>query len=92
MKRSSVPPDPHWTIESLLDSHPEAAAVLLRNGMACVGCAKAPFETLVEAAREYRLDLASFLKELQMVANDPKRRGTPSTRSVRHQHRRGQSE
>lgn len=91
MKRFSVPPDPHWTIESLLDSHPEAAAILFRNGMACVGCAMAPFETLAEAAREYRLDLASILKELQMVASDPKTQGKHSKHGVRDQLRRGGS-
>jgi hybrid cluster-associated redox disulfide protein len=54
-----------WTIEALLITRPEAARILLRNGMACVGCVMAPFETVAEAAREYRLDLRSLLNELR---------------------------
>jgi hybrid cluster-associated redox disulfide protein len=65
MKRSSASPDPGWTIDSLLDHYPRAASVLLRHGMACVGCAMAPFETLADAAREYRLDPAEILAELR---------------------------
>jgi hybrid cluster-associated redox disulfide protein len=72
MKRSSAHIDPDWTIEALLDACPEALHVLLRHGMACVGCAMAPFETVAEAAREYGLDLSSFIGELQRVR--PRRR------------------
>jgi hybrid cluster-associated redox disulfide protein len=53
------------TIESLLAMRPDAATVLLRHGMACVGCVMARFETLAEAAREYRLDPRELLKELR---------------------------
>jgi hybrid cluster-associated redox disulfide protein len=52
------------TIESLLRQRPDAARIILRNGMACVGCPMAPFETLTKVAREYRLDLRSILDEL----------------------------
>jgi hybrid cluster-associated redox disulfide protein len=57
--------DAHQTIESLLARHPQAARVLLKHGMACVGCTMARFETLAEAAREYRVDLRALLNDLR---------------------------
>lgn len=74
MKPSSQQPQAHWTIEALLEACPGAAMVLTRHGMACVGCAMARFETLAEAAREYRIDLASLLEELRAVKHDQKKR------------------
>lgn len=76
MKRFSAHIDPNWTMEALLDVHPEAIHVLLRLGMACVGCTMAPFETVAEAAREYGLDLSTFIDELQRAG--PRRRHRPS--------------
>ena len=58
-------PDPNSTVQAVLEADPAVARVLLRHGMACVGCAMAPFETLAEAAREYRVDLPSLLAELR---------------------------
>lgn len=66
------------TIQALLDAHPPAAPVLMRHGMACVGCAMADFETLAEAAREYQVDLSGLLEELAMVC----RRGTEAPRKL----------
>ena len=54
-----------WTVETLLANWPEAADVLLRHGMACVGCVMARFETVAEAAHVYHLDLRSLLNELR---------------------------
>ena len=61
-------PDENSTIEALLRAHPTAARVLLRHGMACVGCAMAPYETLTEAAREYRLQPRALLEKLHIAA------------------------
>jgi hybrid cluster-associated redox disulfide protein len=83
MKRFSAQIDPDWTMEALLDARPEAMHVLLRHGMACIGCAMAPFETVVEAAREYDLDLSSFIDELQRAG--PRRRRRSGL--IGHRHR-----
>lgn len=61
------------TIAELLDAHPAAAEVLLRHGMACVGCTMTPFETLAEAACEYRIDLRSLLIELGFASGGSQR-------------------
>ena len=52
------------TIAELLDRDPAAARILLRHGMACIGCSMAPFETLADAAREYGVDPVVLLSEL----------------------------
>ena len=82
-----------WTVDTLLAKRPEAADVLLRHGMACVGCVMARFETVAEAARVYRLDLRSLLRELAEA-----RRGPPDgearrrSRAHRSGHRRRRKE
>ena len=70
MRRSSKHSMIHWTIEALLDAYPYAARVLIRHRMACVGCTMAPFESVAEAAAEYRVDLDAFLNELKKVGNE----------------------
>ncbi len=52
------------TVEALLQRHPAAVRVFLRHRMACPGCAMAPFETLEEVCRIYRVPVEAFLQEL----------------------------
>jgi hybrid cluster-associated redox disulfide protein len=44
------------TVADVIAASPVAATVLTARGMACVGCAFAPFETLDEVARTYAVD------------------------------------
>jgi hybrid cluster-associated redox disulfide protein len=44
------------TIADVLLQAPGAAHVLATRGLSCVGCPFAPFETLADVARIYRLD------------------------------------
>ena len=67
--------DPEQIVADLLARRPEAARVFLRRGMACVGCAMAPFMTLREAAACYRLPLDELLAELAEAAADRRERG-----------------
>jgi len=77
--------DADSTIADLLDAHPTAAKALLRRGMACVGCTMAPFETLADAAREYRVSLNVLLEELRLDHGSGPHR--PRTASVRRKSR-----
>ena len=52
-------------IADVLEAWPETAMVFLERGMACPGCAMAPFGTLDDAARHYDLDLDQFLTDLR---------------------------
>ena len=58
------------TVEQTLDQFPVLAAVFVRRGMACVGCAMAPFDTLAEAARSYGQVADAFLAELDGAARN----------------------
>lgn len=53
------------TVEELLACWPQTISVFIHHRMACVGCAMAPFETLAEVAKIYKLDPDSFLRELE---------------------------
>lgn len=56
--------DPAQTVSEVLRARPQAVRVFLCRGMACPGCAMAPFETLEEVCRVYRVPLQPFLREL----------------------------
>ena len=53
------------TVAQLLRHRPAAAVVFVRCGMACPGCAMAPFETLAEAATVYGQEPEGFLADLR---------------------------
>jgi hybrid cluster-associated redox disulfide protein len=80
MKLAACQPEADCTIDQLLEARPGAARILLRHGMACVGCPMARFETVAEAAREYRVDLGTLLKELRRAKRDARRQRAPSPR------------
>jgi hybrid cluster-associated redox disulfide protein len=56
------------TVSEVLQRWPARAAIFTRRRMACPGCAKAPFMTLRETAREYGLDAAALAAELILAA------------------------
>ena len=58
-------------VASLLAEIPQAVAVFLRHGMACVGCSMAKFETLQDAALIYGLDPVCLLNEIEEVLPGP---------------------
>lgn len=66
------------SVGGFLRACPAGAGVFLAHRMACVGCPLADFETLADAAREYRLSLADFLAELTGVAAAPPPAATDS--------------
>lgn len=52
------------TMAELMSGRPTVVPVLLRHGLACPGCAMAPFMTVREAAEAYGLELDGFLDDL----------------------------
>jgi hybrid cluster-associated redox disulfide protein len=83
MRSDSKQPNPNSTIAELLETHPVAAQVLLRHGMACVGCTMAAFETLAEAAREYRVNVSRLLMELRAMSCGSQQRERSDARASR---------
>jgi hybrid cluster-associated redox disulfide protein len=73
-------PASHWTVAETFTHCPEIIPLFQHNGMACVGCAMAPFETLSEAADAYGLDVEELLCEFQR-AMACRRRGDEGTGS-----------
>lgn len=55
---------PDVTVAQVLAQRPSAFRVFLRNGMACVGCCLASFETIADAAAAYGLDERRLLHEI----------------------------
>ncbi|MBK1839150.1 DUF1858 domain-containing protein [Azospirillum sp. YIM B02556] len=67
------------TMAALMSGRPAVVPVLLRHGLACPGCAMAPFMTVREAAEAYGLELCALLDELAAAAGRP----ASSTETVR---------
>ncbi|QCG91095.1 DUF1858 domain-containing protein [Azospirillum sp. TSH100] len=55
------------TMAELMSGRPAVVPVLLRHGLACPGCAMAPFMTVREAAEAYGLELGALLDEIAAV-------------------------
>ena len=66
-------------VASLLAEIPQAVAVFLHHGMACVGCSMAKFETLQDAAHIYGLDPIRLLNEID--ENIPGPAGEPNNQT-----------
>lgn len=56
------------TVADVLADWPATSWVFLRRGMACVGCAMAPHETLEEVARVYGLLDEDLVRDLVRAA------------------------
>ena len=51
------------TVADVLAHDPRTAEVFLKHGMACVGCAIGPIETLAEVATIYQVPIEQLLAE-----------------------------
>jgi hybrid cluster-associated redox disulfide protein len=58
---------PSTTVAELLKICPDVIPLFLSRKMACVGCDMSRFETLGDAARIYRVDLAKWMQEIEQV-------------------------
>ena len=52
------------TIAEILKQKPDAARILIKHGMHCLGCSVAAAESLSEAAQVHGIDLAKLMAEL----------------------------
>ena len=58
-------PTKDMTVAEVLEQWPKAVTVFQAYKTACVGCSMAPFDTMVDVAREYNLELAEILAALE---------------------------
>ncbi|NLF66188.1 MAG: DUF1858 domain-containing protein [Chloroflexi bacterium] len=64
-------PTRDMSIADILQRWPQTAVVFQKLRTACVGCAMAPFATVVDVAFHYRLDADELLRRLQEAALQP---------------------
>lgn len=56
-------------VSEVLAAWPKIVPLFIERRLYCVGCSMARFETLADVSKIYRLDMDSFLKELNRVAS-----------------------
>lgn len=57
------------TISQVLETNPDAAKVLMDNGMHCLGCFIASGETVEQAAQAHGIDVDELMEQLNAVAS-----------------------
>lgn len=57
-------PASDMTVAEILESWPETVSVFQDYKTACVGCVMAPFDTMVDVARIYELELSEIMEAL----------------------------
>ena len=62
MKNPEISSD--LVVADVLERWPETIPVFLRHQMGCVGCALAPFDTVLDAATIYHIGVEVFVSEL----------------------------
>jgi hybrid cluster-associated redox disulfide protein len=62
-------PTSDMTVAEVLERWPEAVSVFQEFKTACVGCSMAPFDTMVDVAREYDLALPEIMAALDRTVN-----------------------
>jgi len=62
--RESTDIDPDMPIDEVMRLWPQTINVLISYNMLCIGCALAPFHTVIDAAVEHRVDENAFLADL----------------------------
>jgi hybrid cluster-associated redox disulfide protein len=66
---AAINPTSNMTVAEILEQWPETVSVFQDYKTACVGCSMAPFDTMVDVAREYALDLPEIMAALDRVVS-----------------------
>ncbi len=64
-------PTGRLTVAELFRRWPRAVAAFTGRGMACPGCAMAPFDTVADAASSYGVDERELLADATAPAEEP---------------------
>jgi hybrid cluster-associated redox disulfide protein len=60
----------NMTVSAVLDQWPQTADVFNQFNMACVGCPVAPYYTVTEAAKVYKLSVDEFVAVLEKTSKE----------------------
>jgi hybrid cluster-associated redox disulfide protein len=63
-KMANALPTSDMTVAEILEAWPESVEVFQDYKMACVGCVMAPFDTMVDVARTYEVELSTLMEAL----------------------------
>jgi hybrid cluster-associated redox disulfide protein len=72
-------PTSEMTVAEILESWPETVSVFQDFKTACVGCVMAPFDTMIDVARIYELELSEIMEALYRVVKTAGQAGEPAT-------------
>ncbi len=64
---TATTPSREMTVAEVLERWPQAVSVFQEFKTACVGCSMAPFDTMVDVAREYNLEISEIMDALERV-------------------------
>jgi hybrid cluster-associated redox disulfide protein len=73
-------PTSDMTVAEILEEWPETVSVFQDFKTACVGCVMAPFDTMVDVARIYELELSEIMGALHRVVESAGRLGRTETK------------
>ncbi len=62
-------PNSNMTVAEVLEKWPETVTVFQEFKTACVGCVMAPFDTIDDVARIYKMDLSVLIEALDAVVS-----------------------
>ncbi|MDT8307472.1 MAG: DUF1858 domain-containing protein [Anaerolineae bacterium] len=65
------------SVDTVMQRWPETVSVFQAFRTACVGCLMAPFDTIEDVARNYRLDLDELMHALRQRIDAARRGGGP---------------
>lgn len=72
-------PTSDMTVAEILESWPETVPVFQDFKTACVGCVMAPFDTMVDVARIYELELSEIMEALHRAVETADQKEEPAT-------------
>ena len=55
-------------VQEVVEDYPQTIPVFAHHGLHCVGCYISPYHTISDCAREYAVDLAPLLGDLNTAA------------------------
>jgi len=71
VKKESISKD--MSIGEAVSKYPETIPVFLKNGLHCIGCAVAAYETIEQGAQAHGIDTVKLMKELNEAVSKKKK-------------------
>lgn len=63
-------PSKEMTVAEVLEKWPQTVLVFQELKTACIGCTMAQFDTMIDVAREYNLEVSKIMDALERVVGE----------------------